>query len=75
MIYSIVLAPLLALALVSALVPDQDRRLYRLAPLFVIALVLIAGFRDGTGTDTRTYEAMWRGISPLHQVLTGERLG
>ena len=41
--------------------------------IIIIALILVAGFRDGTGTDTNSYKMIWQAISPLDQLLTDGR--
>lgn len=69
MIYSLVLAPLMLLAFLSMLSKSRYQSLNFLAFLFVVLLVLIAGLRDGTGTDTNTYVSIWRNIVSLDQAL------
>jgi hypothetical protein len=69
MVYGLVLFPLMVFGFFSMLMRDRSQTFNAISLLFVLLLIFLAGFRDGTGTDTATYASIWRNILPLDQVL------
>lgn len=66
-LYILILIPIVLLSFVSILKKNNYHSLNYIAFIFVILLILVAGLRDGTGTDTKTYTYIWNSILPFNE--------